>query len=530
MEKFMFYIPVEFQKIFELSIKTLGIFFLGLIIYWILVKRILPAVVKSIDDEIKSKYLKKTSLSGFLILLFITIENLVIFFNLMMYDQILNFLISFFVAYIIIESLKFFFIDYFLITVRNIKVPKLLVDIAVIVIYLLIIFTLLSTFFNIDVAPFIATSAVLSMVIGLALQDTLSNIFAGLTMQIDHPFGIGDWIKVNDLIGKVIEVNWRTTKIMTVNNEMIAFPNNMLSKTHVVNYSTTPVVPYNQSLCLEYSVKPESVRKIILDVVSSHPDILQDPAPSVSLSTFEDNYIRYGIRYFIKDFTQRVGIGNDVLERIWYRFKRENIDFPYPVRNIYINKKISSAETQQDSKAHIINMLRHVDFLSALDDSDIDHLASSSQLHLYKKNDVLFNQGDSGTDFYIINFGQVRVSGKTSEGENIEIAALGKGNFVGELSLLTGVDRSATVSFLEDTELIVLSKDALYPVFQKNPSVIEKICQIITKRQTEKKATIDKQVKADEEGLPIKHTDEAEKHAEPSNELFKKIKNFFKVV
>lgn len=508
------YIPLE----------TIGAYVLGRFFCWFFIKRIMPFLLKEVEETVRTLYFKKASFSTFVLLIALTIKTFINLINFDKYEEILDFLIVFNVIHLLVETLRVFLVDYYLLKVKRLKIPILLLDIVIIIIYALVLLTLLSTFFHVDIAPFIATSAVLSMIIGLALQDTLSNIFAGLAMQIDHPFGIGNWIKIGDMTGKIVEINWRTTKIITGNSELVSFPNNILSKTHVINYSPPePQLASVQFIGISYSIPPDIVQQNIMEILDSNDEILKDPVPVIGIESYEDSSIKYFIRYFIKDFTGKKAIATMVFKQLWYKFNRTSIEIPFPIRNIYIKDNKEDIQNKEELKKHIKNMLKQVDFLDALQKKDLEFLANLSKLELYTKGEILFKQGEQGSDFYIINCGKVLVSIKKEDGEDIIIATLTKGDFFGELSLLTGEKRSATIYFDEYTELIVLTKEALSPILQKNPSLIEVISRIIAIREAEKKETLEHRRDEEKEETP------EDKVKEHSHALFHRITHFFKL-
>jgi small-conductance mechanosensitive channel/CRP-like cAMP-binding protein len=377
---------------------------------------------------------------------------------------------------------------------RGKPIPKIFRDVATTLMWFLVALAGLREA-GVEPGSLLTTSALLTAVIGLSLQDTLSNVFAGLSIQAQTPFEVGDWLQVTDTnepLGKVTEINWRATKILTNDRVEIVIPNGIVAKASIRNFSRpTTILRRNIVVSAPYSFSPEHVKAVLLACVSETSGTVADPAPDVLVDAFAQDGVTYKLRYW----TDRPGdvhpIDSAVRERIWYGFRRAGIAIPFPQREIRVHQAHdASAEEQQNVRLkRRIDDLRRVDLFAALDDVRIRQLAGGLFTRRYAPGEVIIRKGDAGHELFIIEHGKVAVvvPGKDA-GELIEVARLGSGKFFGEMSLMTGENRTATCKAVGDVALLVVDKRAFGEVLQAAPEVAEKVSEILAARQQALKA------------------------------------------
>jgi len=243
----------------------------------------------------------------------------------------------------VFRLLALYLFDVHLTAQKGLRLPPLLPAVAMTLVYLITGFvTLRLTFPQLDVAPLIATSAVTSLVLGLALQPILANFFAGLVISIEKPFRINDWIKVGDQEGRVVAITWRTTHLRTRENDNVLIPNSKLADERVLNfYYPHPVHLERIRVSAELGVAPYRVRRVLLDCAAGVPGVLDKPAPEVYLLAFDASGIGYELRVWIEDVVQAPRIGSDVRGRIWEEFQREGIALPFPTQMLEISRRPS---------------------------------------------------------------------------------------------------------------------------------------------------------------------------------------------
>jgi small-conductance mechanosensitive channel len=224
---------------------------------------------------------------------------------------------------------------------KGLRLPPLLPAVAMTLVYLITGFvTLRLAFPQLDVAPLIATSAVTSLVLGLALQPILANFFAGLVISLEKPFRINDWIKVGEQEGRVVAITWRTTHLRTRENDNVLIPNSKLADERVLNYYYPhPVHLERVKISAHYDEPPYRVRRVLLDCAAAVNGVLDKPAPEVYVLAFEASSILYELRIWIEDVAQAPRIASDVRARIWEDFSREGIVIPYPIQTLEIARR-----------------------------------------------------------------------------------------------------------------------------------------------------------------------------------------------
>ena len=221
-------------------------------------------------------------------------------------------------------------------------VPVLLNGMAVVLLTFVGLFVLLSWAFpNLNFTPVFVTSGVVSIVLGLALQDLLSNLMAGIVMSVERPFKIGDWIQVGTTEGEAVEQTWRTTLVRTREGDHLLIPNSLAAKELMLNFDRpTPEHLIKIHVGVAYDTPCGGVTEALLDAASKVDEVLRTPAPEVHLKDFQDSSILYELRIWIDNYGSLPGIESDVRKQIWYAFKRHGITIPFPQRDVNIHPVI----------------------------------------------------------------------------------------------------------------------------------------------------------------------------------------------
>jgi small-conductance mechanosensitive channel/CRP-like cAMP-binding protein len=372
----------------------------------------------------------------------------------------------------------------------------------------------------------LTTSALLTAVLGLSLQDTLGNVFAGLAIQLQQPFDVGDWIQFDadpKHIGRVIEINWRATKVITLDDVEVVVPNAGLAKAPITNFTKpTPVSRRSAYVAAPYDVPPLEVHRIVLSAISDAPGVVKDPPPSVVTHTFGEYGIEYWVRFYTDQFDQRDRVDGSVRDRIWYALRRAEVEIPYPHRTLDVHQvtEESSARETRRRLDERDQALRCVDIFRVLSDEELRRLAALAQRRLYAPGEVIVRQGDGTTELYIIEQGEVevtihRASRVGGAAATVQVARLGAGKFFGEMALVTGDKRQATVRAVTPCQLLGVGREAVQPIMEKAPDLAERISAVLSERQ----AQLDAGVAAPEE--------RKEREAQVQKDLVNRIKKFF---
>lgn len=384
------------------------------------------------------------------------------------------------VVILVLETILAIVFEFYFPAVRRITVPNLFRDLTRGLVYLVLVLLALGVVFKQDLSSLVVGSTVLSVILGLALQETLGNFFAGLALGVSKPYNLGDFVEVHGLGGMVEKIDWRSTALRTTTGDYTVLPNSVLAKETIINFSAPSTLHARLiNLGAHYRHPPNEVRRAILEAAASVAEVLPEPAPEVWLMEFADSSMNYRLRYWMRDYGRRFEIDSRVREAIWYHFSRRGIEIPFPIRNVIHNRPAGSKDLEKEVRA----LLDQVDFLKALAPEELQILVDRTRLHLYAQGERVFSQGEPGDTFYLIKDGRLRVTARSAQGEIFLSKDMHSGEFFGEMALLTGEPRSATVEAVTDAEVLTLDKGALRELLRTNPDVDRLISEVLARRQ-----------------------------------------------
>lgn len=317
----------------------------------------------------------------------------------------------------------------------------------------------------------LTTSAVSAVVLGFALQDTLGNAFAGLAIQSEKPFHVGQWVKVGEHEGRVAEVTWRATKLRTKSGNFAILPNNIVAKEVITNFSE-PAAPTRMTIDVgaSYLAPPNQVKAVIMDAMRHASFVLAAPAPDVLLWAFDASAITYRARFWIDDYDADDHAKDEVRRAIYYAFRRHGIEIPWPIQVQYEKEwrepdTSGRVETQE-------RLLASVDLFASLTPDLRHEIAVASPTTVYGSGEAIVRQGEDGQSMFVVVSGVVSV---VIEPSRDEVARIQAGGYFGEMSLLTGEPRSATVLAVGDVVVVEIGADLFRRMGAVHPDAIEKI-------------------------------------------------------
>jgi small-conductance mechanosensitive channel/CRP-like cAMP-binding protein len=340
-----------------------------------------------------------------------------------------------------------------------------------------------------DPTSLLTTSAVLTAIIGLSMQDTLGNLFAGLSLQAERPFEVGDWIRYDPVqkTGRVIEISWRATKLRTQELEDIVIPNGQLARSAIINISKpSTLMRRSVYVTVPHDVPTHRVHNAIMDTILSVQGVMPEPLPTVVTHAFHPHGVEHWVRYFITELEHRDMIDGRVRDRVWYALARAGVPLARSAHSVVLSHDTPEARTSAAEAAlgDRLRAVRGVELFRDLPDSALETLARSGRAAVYEPGEVVVRQGARDDELYLCVRGALSVthtpSGST---ETREIAKLGPGGVFGELSLMTGAPRTATVSTIESCELLVIDKAAVAAVLATEPALAERLSARLAERQ-----------------------------------------------
>ncbi len=347
-------------------------------------------------------------------------------------------------------------------------------DVLDFVLYVIVAIPILKTQLKIDITTLLGTSAVLSLVLGFALQDTLGNLFSGLSLQLEAPFNVGDYIRVGEKEGRVVQIAWRSTRIETPRREVITIPNSLIAKEQLTNFSSEQKpVAIDLEFGASYDAAPNYVKAEAAETLREAPLVLKDPAPWVRVSNFGDSAVTYLMRFYVADYESEPHVTDELLSRLWYRFGRDGIEIPFPQRVVHLRAEKPKAEPD-------IELIMRLPLFAPFPLEEARGLSQSAVERKFGTGEEVITEGRQGTTFYVVVSGRLSVRVGTPPKE---IATFERGAAFGEMSLLTGEPRTATVVALEDCVLLEMGREVFARHLAQNPERLAQIAALIEERK-----------------------------------------------
>ena len=326
----------------------------------------------------------------------------------------------------------------------------------------------------------LTTTAVGAVVLGFALQDTLGNLFAGLAIQIEKPFRVGDWVSIGGLEGRVNEITWRATRLLTRAGNVVVVPNGVMAKDTITNYSVpTRQMRLSVEVGASYDVPPNVVKAVITEALKNVSEVSSVRAPEVRVADFASSSITYRVLFWVDDFDPADRAQDQVRSYIYYAFRRSNITIPYPIQVELSPEEGGMVAPKLPADS---GLLASVPMFAALTDSERTQLVAVGRAVTYARGEAIVRQGQDGQSLFIIKRGEARVTLAGTEGD---VARLREGDVFGEMSLLTGAARTATVTAVSDCDLLEIDADGFRRLVIANPSVLERVTSVTAARREE---------------------------------------------
>jgi len=342
-----------------------------------------------------------------------------------------------------------------------------------------------------ELSGVIATSAVVTAVIGLSLQDTLGNALGGLALQLDSSINVGDWVKLGEVSGRVSEVHWRYTAIETRNWETVIVPNSIIMRSQVVVLGRRGGEAQQWRRWVHFQVDfrtaPNDVIEVVEHALRSQPlqNVATSPEPNCIAVDFAESQTKYAVRYWLTDLAADDPTDSLVRNRIYYALSRAHMPLAIPAQMVFVTEDDQARQTHKRATEHgrRIAALRKIDLFSKLSDDEQNALAEQLERAPFTQGEMITREGASAHHLYMLLSGEVsiRVGGIT---EPFEVSRLRAGDFFGEMALLTGERRRANSYCLSDVDCYRLDATPFRALLAKRPDIAEQLAQILAARET----------------------------------------------
>jgi small-conductance mechanosensitive channel/CRP-like cAMP-binding protein len=366
------------------------------------------------------------------------------------------------------------------------RIPSFLPQITALATIVALAFAGLGFFYHIAVPGLLAGSGVIAIILGIALQDTLANIFAGFGLQAGRAYRVGDWLVIDGTHAEVTEINWRATRFRTNDRVSMDIPNSQLAKATIVNlYYPTPVHAVRLRLSVDHRVPPNEVKEALAKAASNAPGVLNDPAVRVYLLEFGEASMRYEIKVWMRDGKRFLEILDAVRTNVWYELNRRGIKLTFSVQQIELTRRPN--ESSSDSiDEHLIGSQP---LFASLDPNQLHRLAKAGRRFRFGQGEYIIEQGANGDSMFILARGSAQVL-VTNEGVAIPVGSLNEGECFGEFSLLTGEPRSATVVAQVDCEVVEIDKESLGTLLRQDPKLANLLTESAMNRRSATEAEL----------------------------------------
>lgn len=380
-----------------------------------------------------------------------------------------------------------------LLPLARIGVPRIVRDVLVALSWVGLLLWLFSVH-HVDVTGIVATSAVVTAVIGFSLQDTLANVMGGIALQLEGAFGPGDWVKFGDTSGKVTETGWRHTALETRNGDVLLVPNSVLVKTPFLLLGKgggrrPPLERRWVFFGVDHRTSPVAVLETVREALLREPipNVAAEPAPSVVLMDFRESWASYAARYWLTDLLLDDPTDSVVRTRISYALRRAGIPLSIPAGANFITVEEEGHRARHETRDVEARLaaLESVPLFASLTAEERQRLAPGLVRAPFAPGEAMVVQGREVHDLYIITRGAGDVRVAVPDAPARVVSRISAPDIFGEMGMLTGEPRRATVVAVGEVECWRLGKEKFREVVEARPAIAEEVSRILAARQVE---------------------------------------------
>lgn len=331
---------------------------------------------------------------------------------------------------------------------------------------------------ELPVRGLLATSGALAVVLGLAIQSTLNDVFSGVVLNATQPFALGDWVTIGDVEGKIVETNWRATTLLNAQGNLVVIPNSVAARTNIIN-ANQPSHTHGISVVLPVkpSIRPALVLAALEDAAASADDVLDEPTPIVSVRRATNDSIEYEIVCYVGELSKKNAVRNDLFDLAHRHLASRGV----------LLRSLSVPETSLNTVDEKRRLLRNVAIFQTLGDDEIAELEAKLTTHEFDTGQTIYDAADEGGhELHILARGVAKVSAPKSSGE-IELRRLAPGDSIGQSGILTGIRTDVVVRAMTRATVFRLDKTALTPILDRRPEIAREMCRLLSEHHATEK-------------------------------------------
>jgi small-conductance mechanosensitive channel/CRP-like cAMP-binding protein len=368
---------------------------------------------------------------------------------------------------------------------------------------------------------FFATSGIAAVILGFAMQDLLSNVIAGFSIHMTRAYKVGDWLLLGSdgKRAEVREISWRSTRLLDNDRISHELPNNELVKSQIVNLNyPTPEHGVRLTIGLDYDTPPALAKEVLLKVAKEAQGVIENPEPVVFTKDFADSSVIYELRFWMLHARLYNVTCDDIRTGLWYELGRRNMRIPFPIRSIDIRTS-NVPQHLADARKNAASILQNSGILSCLSKEETEDLVAKGRVQIFGPKEALVTGGEVGESMFLILDGKVEVVGRNENGPRVNLASLGAGDSFGEMSLVTGEPRNATVRAIGDVMVLEITKAHIAPLMLTRAELAERIGKLLEERKENRDESLSR---------AAQKTTGSAIHAGPEHHsIVQKIRHFF---
>jgi small-conductance mechanosensitive channel len=364
------------------------------------------------------------------------------------------------------------------------RVPKLLIDLSRLLLILLGTATVMAAVWKADLAGLATALGVSSIVIGLALQDTLGSVTSGIALLFERPFSVGDWLKIGDRVGQVIDINWRAVRLITLEKDMLVIPHKAIGGEVIRNFSQPQKLHAERvKIGFSYQDPPNRAKQVLKNTALTTQGILSQPEPQVLTLDYLDFSINYEVKFFIENYEDVETIRDRFVTKVWYAAQRHQLSIPFPIRTLY---HFHGPKAQiQNTTEKFYQSLQSLPAFVPLDKAETNGGGNIAGILLqhFGVGEQVVRQGYASSALYIVVSGQAILTTLNAEGEDQPVLDLKSGEFFGVTTLFSDELSTVSVTAVNDLEVLMIPAAIVNQMIERQPTFAREIGQILELRR-----------------------------------------------